>query len=674
MRVLRVLTSILGAGSLAAAMLAGGVTVDLATAAPAAALDDGLARTPPMGFNDWNAFGCNVDAQLIEQTADLFVSSGLKDAGYEYVNIDDCWMTHERDPETGRLVPDPGKFPDGIAAVADYVHARGLRLGIYESAGSTTCAGYPGSLGHETVDAQTFADWGVDYLKYDNCGSHGQYPDTQQGYIARYSAMRDALEATGRDIVYSLCEWGNLQPWTWGADVGHLWRTTGDIQDNWSSLKSIIRQNAPLASYAGPGGWNDPDMLEVGNGGMTDTEYRTHFGLWAMMAAPLIIGTDLREADDATMRILGNRDVIAVDQDPLGVQADVVSDADGAMVFAKPLADGDEAVALYNESDRAQTIRTTAQDVGLSGRSFLARDLWSGDERESAGTIVAHVPAHGTAMYRVSSLKGHGRYAPMTALSADTDPADGVAEPGSPTTVRARLEDAGRHSLHDATLGVTAPDGWTVAPPGPRTAGKVSSGDTFDATWSVTPPADTAPGDYDLAVTAAYRWGDEPDQRETLRTTLTVTVPTLPPSGTTPLSDVAWVSETNGWGPPEIDRSNGEQGAHDGGPITIGGVVYDKGIGAHADSEIRWFLGGGCTRLTTDVGIDDEKTTNGSVTFRILADDDVAADSGVVTVDDPAAHLAADLTGARWLTLVEDSGGDNNSDHGDWAGPLLTCD
>src|SRR5690242_18440553 len=240
------------------------------TAAPsAAALDNGLVRTPPMGFNDWNAFGCNVSEQLIKQTADFFVSSGMKAAGYQYVNIDDCWMTHQRDAQ-GRLVPDPVKFPDGIKGTADYVHSLGLKLGIYEDAGTATCAGYPGSLGHERVDAQTFADWGVDYLKYDNCNNAGS--TTTQQYIDRYSAMRDALAATGRPIVYSICEWGVNQPWTWAPDVGNLWRTTGDISDNWNSLKSIVNQNAPLAASAGPGAWNDPDMLEIGNGGMTDTE------------------------------------------------------------------------------------------------------------------------------------------------------------------------------------------------------------------------------------------------------------------------------------------------------------------------------------------------------------------------------------------------------------------
>ena len=284
-----------------AGCLTAGAATQLVAAAPAAAVANGLAKTPPMGFNDWNAFGCNVSEQLIEQTADYFVSSGLKAAGYEYVNIDDCWLEKTRSAD-GHLVPDPVKFPDGIKGTADYVHSLGLKLGIYEDAGTETCAGYPGSLGHEQTDAEDFAAWGVDYLKYDNC--YNQSDGSLADFEHRYTAMGDALKNTGRQIVYCICEWGQNDPWKWAGDIGNLWRTTGDISDNWSSLKSIIAANSQLAQYAHPGAWNDPDMLEVGNGGMTDTEYKTHFSLWAEMAAPLLIGTDLRKATPETLAIL----------------------------------------------------------------------------------------------------------------------------------------------------------------------------------------------------------------------------------------------------------------------------------------------------------------------------------------------------------------------------------
>ena len=286
--------------AVAALVATGGVAVTTTT--PAHALDNGLALTPPMGFNNWNATGCAISEQLITDTADIFVSSGLKDAGYRYVNIDDCWAAPERDPRTGRLTAHPERFPHGIAWLADYVHTRGLKLGIYTSAGTQTCARtMPGGLDHEEIDAQTFADWGVDYLKYDNCNNAGRPA------IERYTKMRDALGKTGRPIVFSICEWGQNKPWEWAGDVGNLWRTTGDINDSWPSVVSILKQNAPLAAAAGPGHWNDPDMLEVGNGGMTDTEYRSHFSLWAMMAAPLLIGSDLRKATPETLRILTNR-------------------------------------------------------------------------------------------------------------------------------------------------------------------------------------------------------------------------------------------------------------------------------------------------------------------------------------------------------------------------------
>ncbi|MGC9670748.1 glycoside hydrolase family 27 protein [Planosporangium sp. 12N6] len=396
----RKLGSALAAVGLALAGAAVAATLD---APPAAALENGLARTPPMGFNNWNSTGCRSDFNeaMIKGIADLFVSKGLRDAGYRYVNIDDCWAEPARDPD-GNLVPDRTRFPNGIKAVADYVHGKGLKFGIYTSAGTKTCngtGGFPGGLGHEKQDAALFASWGVDYLKYDNCNNQGVDART------RYTAMRDALKATGRPIVYSICEWGRTDPkvWTWGADVGNLWRTTGDISDNWSKIISILHANEKLAQYAGPGHWNDPDMLEVGNGKLTDTEYRSHFSLWAVMAAPLLIGTDLRKASPATYTILTNRDVVAVDQDSLGKQGVLVKRTNGLAVYSKQLANGDRAVALFNESDSGTTISTSAAEIGLGGSSsYTLKDLWSTSSRTTSGTIRASVPSHGTVLYRVA--------------------------------------------------------------------------------------------------------------------------------------------------------------------------------------------------------------------------------------------------------------------------------
>ncbi|GAA4549969.1 hypothetical protein GCM10023192_73290 [Amycolatopsis samaneae] len=389
--------------AMAAAAVIALTATAVAVGPPAAdALENGLARTPPMGFNNWNSTGCRAEfgEAMIKGIADLFVAKGLKDVGYTYVNIDDCWALPARNA-TGDLVPDPARFPHGIKALADYVHEKGLKFGIYTSAGTKTCnkAGFPGALGHERQDANLFASWGVDYLKYDNCNNQGV--DARK----RYTAMRDALAKTGRKIAYSLCEWGRTEPkvWTWGAPVGNLWRTTGDISDKWSSMIGKAQENRVLARYAGPGHWNDPDMLEVGNGGMTATEYRTHFSLWAMMAAPLLIGSDLRKVSDENFAILKNTDVIALDQDRLGKQATVLSASNGLVVYSKVLANGDRGVALSNETGATAEISTTAAATGIDAApSYRLKDLWSKETRTTAGAVSASVPAHGTVLYRLS--------------------------------------------------------------------------------------------------------------------------------------------------------------------------------------------------------------------------------------------------------------------------------
>ncbi|MGI5158395.1 lectin [Microbispora sp. CA-102843] len=382
------LAAVLAAGSLVAA---GGMT------SPAAALDNGLARTPQMGWNDWNSFGCNVNENLVRQTADAMVSSGMAAAGYTYVNIDDCWSTKSRNAN-GDLVADPQKFPSGIKALADYVHSKGLKLGIYSSAGTTTCAGYPASLGYEQRDAALWASWGIDYLKYDNCGDH-QGKSGQQ----RYVAMRDALAATGRPILFSLCNWGQESVWTWGMPTGNSWRTTGDIQANWNSVMGILDQQVGLEAYSGPGGWNDPDMLEVGNGSLTATEARAHFSLWALLNAPLIAGNDIRSMSAETRAILTNTEVVAVDQDWGGRQGHKISDNGNLEVWRKPMSNGSVAVVLLNRGSGTATVSTTASALGLgAAASYSVRDLWAHTTGSSSGTITASVPAHGAAMYVVS--------------------------------------------------------------------------------------------------------------------------------------------------------------------------------------------------------------------------------------------------------------------------------
>jgi len=358
----------------------------------------GLARTPPMGWNSWNHFGCDVSEQLVRETADAIVASGMRDAGYHYVVIDDCWEV-ARD-SSGTLVADSGRFPHGIKALADYVHTRGLGLGIYTDAGSSTCQGRPGTLGHEEQDARTFAAWGVDYVKEDWCHAKGLDAPTQ------YRRFREALERAGRPIILSLCEWGSNQPWEWAPSIGHLWRTTGDISDKWPSMLANLDVTAQHARAAGPGGWNDPDMLEVGNGGMTDDEYRAHFSLWAILAAPLIAGNDVRSMSATTRDILTNREVIAVDQDSLGVQGMLMGEGPPEhQIWVKPLKDGGRAVALLNRSSAPGKITAHFNRLGLRADSVRVRDLWDHADRGAFGSqYQATVPAHGVVLVRITPM------------------------------------------------------------------------------------------------------------------------------------------------------------------------------------------------------------------------------------------------------------------------------
>lgn len=368
-----------------------------------------LALTPPMGWNSWNKFGCNVNADMIKGMADAMVKSGMKDAGYQYIVIDDCWQV-ARDKDAN-IVADPKHFPDGIKAVADYVHSLGLKFGIYSDAGSETCAGRPGGLGHEYQDAIKYAVWGIDYLKYDWCHT------TTQDAKASYANIRNALDAAGRPIVLSICEWGSHQPWLWGAEVGgNLWRTTGDIKDRWTGKKEwqpgdccswgvvdIVDAEDAIYSYAGPGHWNDPDMLEVGNGGMTTTEYRSHFSLWALLSAPLMAGNDLRDMTPEIRDILTNHEVIAVNQDPLGRQGRRVWKNGDLEVWSKPLAGGARALILFNRGSAEQQITADWTDLYYpENLTASVRDLWQKqDLGKFTGKFSASVPSHGVVMVMV---------------------------------------------------------------------------------------------------------------------------------------------------------------------------------------------------------------------------------------------------------------------------------
>ena len=504
----------------------------------------GLAATPPMGWNSWNRFACDIDEDLVRQTADAMVASGMRDAGYRYVNLDDCWQV-ARD-EDGTILADPERFPSGIAALADYVQARGLYFGLYTDAGRLTCEERPGSYGYEFQDARTYAEWGVDYVKVDWC-----FTETLDPRV-RYAVMRDAIKASGRPMVHSICNWGQYAPWVWGPETGHLWRTSPDILDWFPSMLLNLVMNQEYGGFAGPGHWNDPDMLQVGNGGMTDRQYRSHFGLWSIMAAPLLAGNDLREMSAETLEILTNREVIAVNQDPLGLQGGIVRQENGVQVWAKPLAgEGERAVLFFHPGLSGEgEAEVTWADLGLAAGEARVRDLWAYmDLGRFQDRFRARVPPTGSVMVKVS--------------------------------------------------------------------------------------------------------GTEP----------------VPPGGESWVSDLPWKHAVSTLSPARRDLSTG------GGPITIQGVSYDKGVGVRAASILKVHLGGRCSRFLADVGLDDEVGLLGSVVFQVWADGEKLYDSGMMTGTMPARGVDVPLAGRRMLRLFVSAAGDNiHGDQANWAAARLRCE
>ncbi|MEV0944787.1 cellulose binding domain-containing protein [Micromonospora wenchangensis] len=482
-------------------LLVAGPAVVLRTS-PALALDNGVARTPPMGWNSWNTFGCNINEALIRQMTDAMVSTGMKDAGYQYVVVDDCWMNPNRD-SAGNLQGDPTRFPSGMKALGDYIHARGLKFGIYQAPLDKTCAQYfnsypgaTGSQGREAQDARQFAAWGVDYLKYDWCSPTGTIDDQ----VRAFAKMRDGLAAAGRPIVLSInsnsihSKTGPQRDW---GDVSNMWRTTEDITNTWNSgqtngypmgIQNILDVTIPLAARAKPGAFNDMDMMEVGRGGMTDTEMRTHFAMWAIMASPLIAGNDLRNMNAATQTILKNANLIGISQDPLALQATQVSFDGTRRVLAKRLANGDVAVALFNQGTAATTISTTAAAIGLSGNSFTLRDAWTNTTSTTSGAISASVPGHGTVVYRVSGASGTPTPTPTTTpptpTPTSTTPAPTTPPPAAIScqvsyAITSQWPDGFQAEVTIRNTGTTAVNGWSLR-------WSFDNGQQLNQAWGVT--------------------------------------------------------------------------------------------------------------------------------------------------------------------------------------------
>lgn len=359
---------------------------------------EGLAKKPPMGWNSWNKFECKINETIIREIADALVKTGMKDAGYEYITVDDCWQIG-RD-SLGNILADPERFPSGMKSLVDYVHSKGLKFGIYSDAGTQTCQGRPGSRGYEFQDARTYAKWGVDLLKYDWC-NHGK-----QDAEASYTIMRDAIYKAGRPMILSICEWGTNKPWEWGAAVGHTWRTTEDIincfdcKNNWGGLGvlQIIDLQVEIGGYSGPGHWNDPDMLEIGNGVLTANEERSHISMWSMFSAPLIAGNDIRNMSAGTKELLTNKEVLDIDQDSLGISATRWMKYGDLEIWFKPLSDHDFVFCFLNRGNQPVTInqdlKTKIKNYKVDG-SYNVRDIWKHKDTGTTednikGTVAGH--------------------------------------------------------------------------------------------------------------------------------------------------------------------------------------------------------------------------------------------------------------------------------------------
>ncbi|MEI8411535.1 MULTISPECIES: NPCBM/NEW2 domain-containing protein [unclassified Kribbella] len=680
-------------GGVIAAALVTASLVTTATTANASPQADVLSPTPYMGWNTYYGLGGDFTEDSVKSVADSLVSRGLAKAGYDIVWLDGGWQADVPRSAAGDLQPNPAKFPNGLKPLVDYIHSKGLKAGIYTDAGPYIpgkCG--LGSGGYYQRDADQFAAWGFDAVKVDYlCGIAADL-DPKTVFTEFAQALRN--NASHRPMIFNLCnpvtspDWGNypesqqsINSWSYAPGIAQSWRTytdvgfLGDIK-----FKDVLRNydaNARHPEVVKPGAFSDPDYLgpELG---MSDEEFRSQFTLWAVAAAPLVIGSDVRKLSATSIATLTDPDVIAINQDRAAVQAVRVGAAGTTETWVKRLADGGRAVVLLNRGDSAKTLTTTAAAVGLSGARFTLKNAWTNSVTESAGTISAAVPAHGTALFRVTPATGVPGIPHVTAgipqvtkVGIDPQP-EGVAPVvagGDELTVQVAVRNDGLVPVFKPAVTVAGGTGWTVKS---LTAAPTYLAGGRQATFAFTVklPAGAAPGSASLTASTSYETIGYGVQRQT--TVSPVVVAPEPPDGTVALSHHDWISATSGWMSPTVDESVGG-----GSPISLVGTTYPTGIGVASPSTVRYYLGKACTRLTGTVGIDDAVRNvgpeGGTATFQVIGDGKVLYDSGVVDRDHPKA-VDVDLTGVRVLDLfVGDAGDGGYNDRADWAAPTATC-
>ncbi|AEY85392.1 alpha-galactosidase [Streptomyces hygroscopicus subsp. jinggangensis 5008] len=655
--------------------------------------EDILSPTPYMGWNTYYALGGDPTAAEVKSIADFLVSSGLRDAGYRYVWIDGNWAAPTPRNSAGDLVPNPDQFPDGLKPLVDYIHAKGLKAGIYTDAGPYIpgkCG--LGSHGHYQRDADQFAAWEFDAVKVDYlCGIAADL-DPKTVYTEFAKALRD--NASGRPMIFNLCnpvtspDWGDYPEeqqstysWSYAPEIAQSWRTYTDVGFIGEiKFKDVLRNydaNARHPEAAGPGHFNDPDYLgpELG---MSDEEFRTQMTLWSVAAAPLVIGSDIRKLSQTSLSILADRDVLAINQDRAAVQAVRVGPAGTTETWVKRLANGDRAVVLLNRGDSPATLTTEASSVGMSGKRFTLKNAWTDRVTESAGTISAAVPAHGAALFRVAPATGKPGLPHVVAGLPQVTEVGGDAVPAGVAPVVAGGEDAqveltvrndSARPVFRPRVELALPDGWTVRPTGEKPT-LLNPNRSVTLTFKISLPDVATPGNATLSATTSYEVTGKGRLRQETATTLVVAP--APPQGDIVLSHHDWISATSGWMTPTIDRSVGGWT-----PISMLSEVHSTGIGVASPSTIRYYLGDRCTRLLTTVGIDDAVRNvgpeGGTSTFQVIGDGKVLFDSGVLTREDTR-DADIDLTGVRVLDLVVGDAGDGGyNDRANWASLNATC-